>query len=96
MLYDAAAMAALLWVAQHARAAGFAPGLRVAMVGAAGFGVWFLLGFLKPPFGPILLLEAIYPRPALYAPGLTGEQWLCLLALLVLGCFCARRIARPR
>jgi hypothetical protein len=59
--------------------------VRVALVGAACFGVWFLLGFLKPPFGPVLMLEAVYPRPMLYSPGFTGEQWLCLLALPVLG-----------
>ena len=69
-----------------------APGLVASMVGAGCFGVWFLLGFLKPPFGPLMMLEAIYPRPALYWPGLTAEQWLCLLALLPLGVFCARRM----
>ncbi len=74
--------------------ASLAPGLAAAMVGAGCFGVWFLLGFLKPPFGPILMLEAIYPRPALYWPGLTGEQWLCLGALLPLGVFCARRMGK--
>ncbi len=74
---------------------GLAPGLVASMVGAGCFGVWFLLGFLKPPFGPLLMLEAIYPRPALYWPGLTGEQWLCLVALLPLSVFCARRIGKP-
>ena len=71
-----------------------APGLVAAMVGAGCFGVWFLLGFLKPPFGPLLMLEAIYPRPALYRPGLTGEQCLCLAALLPLGVFCVRQIGK--
>ena len=101
MLYDAAALAALWWAGQRANtqmATSISPvgtaGLAAAMVGAGCFGVWFLLGFLKPPFGPILMLEAIYPRPALYWPGLTGEQWLCLGALLPLGVFCARRMAK--
>ena len=98
MLYDAAALAALWWAGQRAGTqAGVgapAPGVAAAMVGAGCFGVWFLLGFLKPPFGPILMLEAIYPRPALYWPGLTGEQWLCLGAIVPLGMFCARRIGK--
>ena len=71
-----------------------APGLVAAMVGAACFGLWFLLGFLKPPFGPVLLLEAIYPRPALYWPGLTGEQCLCLVAMLALAVFCLRPLRK--
>lgn len=85
MLYDACAMLGLLWAARVTRPAGLAPAVRFGMLASACFGIWFLLGFLKPPFGPTLMLEALYPRPALYPPGLTGEQWLCLVAILWLG-----------
>ena len=33
-------------------------------------------------------------RPALYPPGFTGEQWLCLLALSILGWGVLRNAAR--
>ena len=85
MLYDAGTMLGLIWAARATRAAGGSAMVRAGMLASACFGCWFLLGFLKPPFGPILLLEAVYPRPVLYAPGLTGEQWLCLAAMLWLG-----------
>ncbi len=85
MLYDAGAMLGLIWVARATRDAGDSAAVRVGMLAGACFGCWFLLGFLKPPYGPILLLEAVYPRPAFYPPGLTGEQWLCLAATLWLG-----------
>ncbi len=81
MLYDAGAMLGLLWAARATRLAGPGADVRTGMVVGACFGIWFLLGFLKPPFGPLLILEAVSPRPALYPPGLTGEQWLCLVAI---------------
>jgi hypothetical protein len=85
MLYDAGAMLGLIWAARATNTAGGSAAVRVGMLASACFGCWFLLGFLKPPFGPVLLLEAVTPRPALYPPGLTGEQWLCLAAMLWLG-----------
>lgn len=85
MLYDAAAMAGLIWAARVARDAGLDPVLRVCLIGGACFGIWFLLGFLKAPFGPVLLLEAVAPMPLIYRPGFSGEQWLSLLVLLGLG-----------
>ena len=85
MLYDAAGMAGLIWAARVVRDAGLDPALRVCLIGSACFGIWFLLGFLKAPFGPVLMLEAVAPMPLIYRPGFTGEQWLSLLALLGLG-----------
>ena len=85
MLYDAAAMVGLTWAARVARDAGLEPALRNCLIGGACFGIWFLLGFLKAPFGPVLMLEAVAPLPVVYRPGFTGEQWLSLLVLLGLG-----------
>jgi hypothetical protein len=43
-----------------------------------------LTGFLKPPFHPALLLEAVQPRPRIYAFVMTAEQWVATIAVLVL------------
>ena len=56
------------------------PGLRAGVLWGAWFGSALLLAFLKPPFGPILLVEKVHPRALLYPPGLTAEQWLCVFA----------------
>ncbi len=82
MLYDAAAMAGLIWAARVGSGAALSPGVRISVMGSACFGIWFLLGFLKAPFGPVSMLEAVSPQPAIYRPGFTAEQWLCLLVLM--------------
>lgn len=82
MLYDAAAMAGLIWAARVGSAAALDPGVRISVIGSACFGIWFLLGFLKAPFGPVSMLEAVSLRPAIYRPGFTAEQWLCLLVVV--------------
>lgn len=82
MLYEAAAMAGLIWAARVGSAAALNPGLRISVMGSACFGIWFLLGFLKAPFGPVSVLEAVSLQPAIYRPGFTAEQWLCLLVVV--------------
>ena len=80
MLYDAAFLALMLWgncvLRRHGWTLG---GLRSCVLWAGYFAASLLMAFLKPPFGPALLLEKIHLRPHLYAPGLTAEQWLCIV-----------------
>lgn len=83
-LYGALILLPLLWGARFLSSWKLADGIASSVLGCAWFGAAMLLGFLQPPFGAVLLLEQIHPRPALYPPGLSGEQWLCLLAVLVL------------
>lgn len=83
-LYGALALLPLLWGARWLSSWKLADGIASSALGCTWFGAAMLLGFLQPPFGAVLLLEQIHPRPALYPPGLSGEQWLCLLGVLVL------------
>jgi phosphatidylglycerol:prolipoprotein diacylglycerol transferase len=83
-LYGALILLPLLWCARWLSSWKLADGIAASVLGCTWFGASMLLGFLQPPFGAVLLLEQIHPRPALYPPGLSGEQWLCLLGVLVL------------
>ena len=81
MWYDAACLGLMLWAhGALARHGVTVPGLRASVLWGAWFGSALLLAFLKPPFGPILLVEQVHPRASLYPPGLTAEQWLCVFA----------------
>ena len=85
MWYDAICAALMLWGHRAmARQGVSVPGLRACVLWGAWFGAALLLAFLKPPFGPILLIELVHPRAVLYPPGLTAEQWLCVVAAAVL------------
>ena len=93
MLYDAAFLALMLWGNRVLQRQGWSvDGLRSCLLWAGYFAAVLLMAFLKPPFGPVLLLEKIHLRPHLYAPGLTAEQWLCIavaggLAVAAIGIF---------
>ena len=93
MLYDAAFLALMLWGNRVLQRQGWSvDGLRSCVLWAGYFAAALLMAFLKPPFGPVLLLEKIHLRPHLYAPGLTAEQWLCIavaagLAVAAIGIF---------
>ena len=79
MLYDAVLLALMLWANRVLRRQGWSvEGVRSCVLWAGYFAAALLMAFLKPPFGPVLLLEKIHLRPHLYAPGLTAEQWLCI------------------
>ena len=85
MLYDAACLLAMWWANRALQRQGWcAPGLRASVLWGSYFGASLLLGFLKPPFGPAMLLEKIQIRPDLYAAGLTVEQWLCIAVSVTL------------
>ena len=85
MWYDALGAALLIWGQRAlARQGVSVPGLRACVLWGAWFGAALLLAFLKPPFGPMLLIERVHPRAVLYPPGLTAEQWLCVAAAAVL------------
>ena len=100
MLYDAACLALMLWGNRVLQRQGWdLEGLRSCVLWAGYFAAALLMAFLKPPFGPVLLLEKIHLRPHLYAPGLTAEQWLCIavaagLAVAAIGIY--RRSIRGR
>lgn len=83
-LYGLLVLVPMLWTARWLMSWKLAVGMVSSVIGCTWFGATMLLGFLQPPFGAVLLLEQIHPRPALYPPGLSGEQWLCLLGVLVL------------
>lgn len=82
MLYDAACLFGFLWMHRSLGAGAALPGWRASLLLSGYLGVWMLLAFLKPPFGPLLLTEQMQPRPFLLRPGLTLDQWLCLIAML--------------
>lgn len=80
MLYDALLLALMLWANRALQQQGWSmPGLRAGVLWGSYFGTTLLLAFFKPPFGPATLLEKIQLPPYLYAPGLTAEQWLCVI-----------------
>ena len=85
MLYDAAFLLAMWWANRTLQHQGWSmPGLRASVLWGSYFAASLLLAFLRPPFGPALLLEKIQITPYMYAPGLTAEQWLCIAVSAVL------------
>jgi|GEM_PF-2301660 len=84
MLYEAAFLALVAWM--HERLAGneFAPGER-AMLFVAGYcGLRVLFDYYRPPFGAPFLAEMMHPHPWIWGRVMTGEQWICVFAVLAL------------
>ena len=83
MLYHAAYLALALWMHARMSRAGLRDG-EAAMLFVIGYSaICLLFGFLKPPFHPALLTEWMQPRAKVYGLVMTGEQWVCLLAIVV-------------
>ena len=84
MLYEAAYLCVAVWLDRSVIARDALPGAR-ARVFLAGYCVLAaLLGYLKPPFHAVLLLEVIVPQPFAYAKLATAEQFTCICATLFL------------
>lgn len=83
MLYEAACLAALVWLDQAKGNARLEPGDSARLFLTVYCALTVLTGFLKPPFHPALLLEAVQPRPQVYAFVMTAEQWVATIAVLV-------------
>ena len=95
MLYDALCLGAMLWANRALQRQGWSiSGLRASVLWGGYFAASLLLAFLKPPFGTVLLLEKIHLRPYVYAPGLTAEQWLCIVAAAALAMVSIRAVWR--
>jgi len=84
MLYEAACLAGLAWIGQRSGIARREPGDWARLFLTVYCAMTALTGFLKPPFHPALLLEAVQPRPRIYAFVMTAEQWVATIAVLVL------------
>lgn len=84
MLYEAACLALLFWLAHAREGARLAPGEATRLFLTAYCMLTILSGYLKPPFHPALLLEAVQPRPWVYASVMTAEQWVAAFAVLVM------------
>ena len=84
MLYEAACLAVLVWFGRSEADTKFKPGESARICLTIYCTLTVLLGFLKPPFHPALLLEAVQPRPWVYAFVMTAEQWVAAIAVLVL------------
>ncbi len=84
MLYEAACLGLLFWMVQARAYAMLAPGEVARLFLTAYSALTIFTGYLKPPFHPALLLEAVQPRPRVYAFVMTAEQWVATIAVLVL------------
>jgi hypothetical protein len=84
MLFEAALLGAAVWAYRRSGDTVFAPGERALLFVAAYCAIQLPLGYLKPPFGAPLLVEILQPYPWVYAGVMTGEQWVCLGAVLTL------------
>ena len=84
MLYEALFLAAAAWVHSRLDSRVFHPGERALLFIAAYCGMRILVDYLRPPFGPPFITEMMHPYPWVYLRVMTGEQWVCLLALLCL------------
>lgn len=84
MLYEAAFLLLVVWM--HDRLAGgeFAPGERAMLFVAAYCGLRVLFDYYRPPFGAPFLTELMHPHPWIYGRIMTGEQWVCVFAVLAL------------
>jgi len=84
MLYEAGFLAVAAWAHSRLTDRIFLPGER-AMLFIAGYcGLRVLTDYMRPPFGPPLLAEMMHPNAWVFGYLMTAEQWLCLLAVLVL------------
>lgn len=83
MVYEALFFGLAAWAAERPAAA-LRPGERALLFVIAYCGLRVLIDFLRPPFDAPLLAEMLHPYPWLYGRILTGEQWVCVLALAAL------------
>jgi prolipoprotein diacylglyceryltransferase len=84
MLYEAVFFGLAAWLAERPGAAAFRPGERALLFLIAYCGLRMLIDYLRPPFGAPLLVEMLHPAPWLYGRLMTGEQWVCMLAVAAL------------
>ena len=84
MLYEAAGLGGLFWLARVKGGVALVAGDSARLFLTIYCALTVLTGFLKPPFHPALLLEAVQPRPWVYAFVMTAEQWVATVAVLVL------------
>jgi prolipoprotein diacylglyceryltransferase len=84
MLYEAAFCALAAWAHERGAGAAFRPGDRARLFLLAYCGFRVLVDYVRPPFDTPLLVEMLHPDPWLYGRIMTGEQWICLLAVAVL------------
>jgi phosphatidylglycerol:prolipoprotein diacylglycerol transferase len=84
MLYEAVCLGLVIWLQHHRQTfSAWRSGLGHAFL--IGYSLLVLIsGFLKPPFGTPLLLEAIDPAAYLHAGLLTADQWAGAVAALLL------------
>jgi hypothetical protein len=84
MLYEAAFFGFAAWSYERSGGTALRPGERALLFLIAYCGLRMLIDYLRPPFDAPLLVEMLHPDPWLYGGILTGEQWLCMLAVAAL------------
>jgi len=84
MLYEAAFLVCAAWGYGRLHRGLFRPGERALLFLAAYCGVRLLTDYFRTPFGPPFLTEMMHPRAWIYFRLMTAEQWVCLLAFLVM------------
>lgn len=82
MLYEAAFLICALWAHGHLGGGLLRAGERALLFILAYCGMRVALGFFKPPFGMPFITEMMHPYPWIYLRVMTGEQWVCMLAVV--------------